>query len=429
MNVNMMQKIFIFLFYFIIIFLNLNCSTGSSPLVDDKLSIEPIFIDATKSYFKTTSTNLSDEYEIRLFRDDSLISISKSLNSNIMITDSNLLPGHYYSYYATQHLKNSGISTRSNKVDINTLDTTSQIFDIKTDLFGHIGSHLRDVHIFSPSEIWAVGGIYDGDELYGALIWDGSSWVSKNLIWDEAHIQPNDFFSFNNDKIWLTGGSIFYYQQDSLELSYLRDIVNKQSMSRSWGVSENNLFSVGNHGTILDYDGQEWHNLNINSDDGFIDISGYANSEDDINLWVIGNNSIIYYDGSSWTNLIDEIRSYFTEYFIPTAVFASDKINGVLVALAMPTKSIVFFLSPEIVYPMILFECDIYVRAISATNFNDIFVSGDYLRFGHYNGKVFQRKDDQVGSGYLLGIDMLGDFTIIVGQIPNYTSIIITMTK
>ena len=69
-------------------------------------------------------------------------------------------------------------------------------------------------------------------------------------------------------------------------MSYRRDIINHQIMKKTWGSVENNLFSIGSNGSILNYNGLEWNNVLVDSDDDFIDISGFL---DDVNpkIWII----------------------------------------------------------------------------------------------------------------------------------------------
>ena len=412
----------------IIIFLYFqSCSKGTSPLFENELSIESIYTNASISYFKISFTTQFPEASIRLYRNDSIVVNLKSSNVSNILVDQNLLPNHFYTYYATLSLDDKEPIIKSAEIELNTLDTTSQDLKNNYEEYGDIASYLKDVHIFNHENIWAVGGIRLENQWYGCLIWDGNVWTVKQLLYNKENIEPNNIVVLQSGQIWLTQGSVYYYQDGSLSMSFYDW---RSWIERIWGLDEHNLFIVGENGYFFKYNGDfRWQWVNTDSEDRLFDISGYMGSDDLIKIWVLGYNTVLYFDGYSWQNIIQLLESNLDQEFVPTATFASEKFDGVLIAANNQDKSFVFYLSPAFIFPIKLFECDFIIRAITADNLNNIIVAGDNLTFAQYNGLHLKTFTNFIGNGKLFGADLLNDLAVIVGKIPNHSSVLITMNK
>jgi hypothetical protein len=60
-----------------------------------------------------------------------------------------------------------------------------------------------------------------------------------------------------------------------------------------WGRSASDVFAVGNHGTLLHYDGSTWSSLLSNTSEDLYGVAGSSNQ-----IFAVGNNStVVMFDG------------------------------------------------------------------------------------------------------------------------------------
>jgi photosystem II stability/assembly factor-like uncharacterized protein len=65
-----------------------------------------------------------------------------------------------------------------------------------------------------------------------------------------------------------------------------------------WGTSGDNVYAVGDNGTILHWDGTSWSAVPSNTGEVLRKIWGASNT----NIYAVGNNrTIVYYNGNTWT--------------------------------------------------------------------------------------------------------------------------------
>ena len=112
----------------LIVFTTFNCSDNSSQYQNTSIEIEPIFTGVTSIYFKFKIAHPASDSELRLYRNDSLISQIKISLLDTIVADINLKPNKTYTYNATLNV-NGGEYIKSKTIDLLTLDTTSQDFN------------------------------------------------------------------------------------------------------------------------------------------------------------------------------------------------------------------------------------------------------------------------------------------------------------
>lgn len=67
-----------------------------------------------------------------------------------------------------------------------------------------------------------------------------------------------------------------------------------------WGNTADDVFAVGSNGTILHYDGTQWIAMNSNTSSTLIDIWGHSSSQ----VFAVGESgTILSYDGNQWTTM------------------------------------------------------------------------------------------------------------------------------
>ncbi|QTA83005.1 CalX-like domain-containing protein [Desulfonema limicola] len=155
----------------------------------------------------------------------------------------------------------------------------------------------------SNSEIFAVGGNQDtgGTILY----FDGKNW---NPAWQ----QSDKGFTKKLESLWGTSennvfavgeqGTVMHY--DGKNWSFLNS-GTKESLRGIWGYDENNIFTAGDQGTILNFDGKKWVSMPGNTNRDLYQVWGYQeNPGSKPELFTAGENGIIlYHDGNEWSSM------------------------------------------------------------------------------------------------------------------------------
>ena len=133
----------------------------------------------------------------------------------------------------------------------------------------------------------------NGYTSYGAAHWDGEKWELKKLSFIDKDYQGNNItvllwdikgiIAFNSTDIWLALGDIFHWNGiDSLaELSY--QIVTPTGLlpgiNKLWGNSSNNIYGVGNSGSIVHSSKAGWQKIESGTDVDINDVWGVVDPQ------------------------------------------------------------------------------------------------------------------------------------------------------
>ena len=157
-------------------------------------------------------------------------------------------------------------------------DTTSHDFIWEIDTLGKNGSYLNDVAIVDSNNIWVVGMIKTDTGDYNAGHWDGEKWeLMKILLGGTGY--AIEYFSKDNIWIILEGmpthwnglkWTFYHLQNMGLNISILKAL---------WGTSSDNMYFVGNNGSIVHYDGTDFEKMKSGRDTRLIDVAGSENGE------------------------------------------------------------------------------------------------------------------------------------------------------
>ena len=75
------------------------------------------------------------------------------------------------------------------------------------------------------------------------------------------------------------------------------------SLRGIWGVSESDIYAVGDFGTLLHYNGMQWTVVDLGTSEGLYDVWGSGSGD----VYVVGRSgSIFHYDGDSWASMPSE---------------------------------------------------------------------------------------------------------------------------
>jgi hypothetical protein len=399
-----MMKTESMLIIFLFAFLLLDCNTTEPPEIKNiTLSVEDV--SCTEAWLKVTSESTSGE--IIITGDETEVKRLNATFSDTIVYIDSLLPSKTYTLQALL-AENGNITGRSEKITAKTLDTTSHNFAWQSWTFGGgiNSSYLTDVEIINENNIWAVGEIFINDSLgnpdyqpYSIAKWDGIEWKLKKLFYDSnSIIAPiRDILVLSKNDIYLAAGSIFHWDgvSSAAQLVYSRLSLPDPdaTIEKLWGNSNSSLYGVGNAGTIVFFNGQNWNRIESGTEIRLTDIYG---TKDGKNIWTCGwdNNhsggvilqidnptTKLIWDGISnngeYLNSINTLWTNGGEFWLAGgfvfrhSLLFSDK--GHLVRIPIENGSI-------------LFDPGNFVLRIRGTKKNNIFLAGDLGMLWHFNG-------------------------------------------
>jgi hypothetical protein len=171
---------------------------------------------------------------------------------------------------------------------INPPDTTSHNFTWRLDTLGTNWSILLDVAIINENDIWAVGAIQPDptglSDIYNAIHWDGQQWRLKRIPYiyngQPFYNSMNFTFSFTNEEVWFGGNGIVKWNGNNFSnVEVDQNAWGPVAINKMWGSSPNNVFIVGNEGSIAHYNGSSWQKIESGTTVDIQDIWGAMNPQ------------------------------------------------------------------------------------------------------------------------------------------------------
>jgi hypothetical protein len=176
-----------------------------------------------------------------------------------------------------------------------------------------------DVYGFSASDVYAVGPMgrilhfngtawgntrYDGDSIFAHPLndWDP---LSRNIylrgVWGSA---GNDVFAVGDS------GTVLHWNGSAWSKMTTGTTAE---LHRVWGTSGSNVYASGVGGTLLRYDGSSWSAVTVPTTESLERIWGSSASD----LYVGGaNGTLLHYNGSSWSTITTPINPTYTIFSI-----------------------------------------------------------------------------------------------------------------
>jgi photosystem II stability/assembly factor-like uncharacterized protein len=109
------------------------------------------------------------------------------------------------------------------------------------------------------------------------------------------------FFALNDADYWFTRLGLIFHAAGSTT-AYSFGSQSGGPLNAVWGLSDNDMYAVGDYGSILHFDGSAWTPMTSGTNKYLNSISG----SDDNNIWASGFNPnngetvLLHYDGKSW---------------------------------------------------------------------------------------------------------------------------------
>ncbi len=396
---NFYKSIFVFFVFglFSVIYLFLGCEKNSTSLTKQNLILSEDFAGVTEAWLNVRTGNIDLPVDFHLLRDDSLVLQGQLKTTDTTLIDTLLLPTHSYNYQLLLY-KNGELSALSNELSITTMDTTSHDFQWTSYTFGGYSgtSYFSDVSIINENDIWAVGGIYgdsiNQDMFYNAIRWNGSQW-ELHQIYVNYHSQPTltpleGSFALPDGNIVFSSGLPYLPEGDHWKLYHLWDMgILGQSdggVPIIWGISLINLYFVGRIGTIVQYNGTNWHKIESGTDLPIQDVWGSQNpSSGETEILAVASdlhhnlgNELIRIQGLQTGAVPDSGLPWSINgvWFIPGRMYyiAGD---GLFYARHLGTS-----------WHQVSNQPLIYKTGIRGQAINDIFVVGSFGLISHFNG-------------------------------------------
>ncbi|NPV11234.1 MAG: glucosyl transferase [Ignavibacteria bacterium] len=277
------------LFITFFFFTTLTCKKSSPVNPDENNKIIFTFEDAscTEAWFNLKINDLQFPVRVDLYKDNFLnksLNVFGSTDTTFYIED--LLPKKKYEVYVKVK-SNNGEELTSERINFETMDTTSHNFSWQSWEFGTIGSStLYDVAIIDENDIWAVGEIniadtsINGYTTYNAVHWDGTKWELKR-IYTYSKCSSIDYaplrsiYAFASNKIVVTsGGGMWWFDGNRWIAECSINPLLTGAINKLWGSSSEDLYAVGNNGNIVHWDGVRWTRIESGTDLQFLDIYG-----------------------------------------------------------------------------------------------------------------------------------------------------------
>jgi hypothetical protein len=255
----------------------------------------------------------------------------------------------------------------------------------------------------------------NGYTTYNAVHWDGNEWELKRITVNFRGniITPplEGAFSFSNTDIWFVGSLPIQGDGENWIMYDLRTTVDPNiSVSKSWGLSSNDIYFVGRNGSITRYYNGTWSKiasgtiLNINDIWGITDQYGIKfilcpaydfGSGGEKKLISISNNTVgeIPWVGNRelytvWFNTREKIYAGGEGLFYRT--------NNQWKEETLP---------------------ELFKFRVRGNGLNDIWTVGGYGFAAHYNGKTWKTFEEvSLASGNYLGLAVKGNTVVMTGN-------------
>jgi len=172
------------------------------------------------------------------------------------------------------------------------------------------GSVWNDMTISAPGLWWAHG--FGPDDVYavgeqGTLAhWNGTDWTvldtgSPFTLWGIWGASPTEMWAVGGDV--LTGGAGVLRGWDGVGWTDVTSIdVTDELFFKVWGSAADDVFVVGDGGTILHYDGTDWTTMDSGTTQRLITVYGRGPGD----VYAVGGLAspvLLHYNGSTWNEL------------------------------------------------------------------------------------------------------------------------------
>jgi len=302
------------------------------------------------------------------------------------------------------------------------LDTTSHDFTWTIDTLGIYGSYLKDVAIIDENNIWVVGNIETDSGEYNAAHWDGESWELLRIY--SGSLELYSIWYFTEDDIWVLASYPIHWDGETWTLYHLQNMgLDACAGNAIWGSSPEDIWFVGDSGSIVHYDGTGFTRMESGTDVDLVDVDGTADGE---HVFAVGWDNNIPAP-STVLELIDGVWN--TLYYTEGALPSDGNVGwvwgvGVHNATAyMPTTAGLwkynYITQDSVLVPNTISYMDRSAFVgVKINSINDIFYAGAGFIYNHFNGNSYYYSHeitDMYPQRAMLGSDYNDNLAVMVG--------------
>ena len=223
-----------------------------------------------------------------------------------------LTPGTKYSYQI-EAINNDTVQDTSNTIYVETLSPTNHNITWEVDTLGQPGDFLYDIWGTDENNIWAIGAVNLSSGFSGIIKWDGNHWAP----FETPGGVKRGIFGFGGDNIFVVGesanrGFVGHFNGSSW-ISYRSDyfLANGDTvypLYSVWGSSPDNVWAVGDRGTIIHWDGSQWSKVQSPTNLILWDIWGTsADNVYALHISFANQSKLIHFDGMEWREITDQL--------------------------------------------------------------------------------------------------------------------------
>jgi hypothetical protein len=399
----------------------------NGPTKPDQQPIQITLDDAscTEAYLKLQVGTELSERTVTLKRDNVELWTRSIDAAETAITDTNLLPGHTYTYTASLISPPPiWIGTNStSQVQVRTMDTTSHDYQFQTFTLGDgTGSScLYDVAIINDTLAYAVGEIHRNDTTFNAAKWDGIQWSLLRIPYiyggSPSYSSIKWLFAINANDIWF-GNHVRWDGQSFNNVDIADAIFYGIGSNKMWGNQNGVLCVVGNNGTIAysSNHGSSWTKMESGTGLQFLDIYGATDQRTgELEILAVctqnfpGDRGIFSINGNVATQISSNPIAWelFSVWFVPNRHYYVA--GGEYYEKKSLNDSVWVILRPGTSYG---------ASKMRGNGLNDAIIVGAYGECLHWNGLTWQGYRDVtgLGNGSYASVAISGNLVIAVGE-------------
>lgn len=278
-----------------------------------QLSLEWRDLNAIKIRFTKSALDTNSTYSYFLSVNGKEEKVFNSLLGDTAYTQSELSEGVKFSYKVEAY-EETELKDTSQTLQTETLSTTNHEIEWKVDTLGQRGNFLNDVWGLDENNVWAVGYVELAEGSSGIIKWNGSNWSPfpsdrgvksgifgfdfNNLIYVGESSNRGIIGRWNGVNWTLYDGDYFKSQGNTV-----------YPLKAVWGSSPEDVWAVGDRGTIVHWDGVEWKKVESPVNDQVLtDIYGTsANNIYAVAFSLTYQSKIIHYNGIKWIHITNQL--------------------------------------------------------------------------------------------------------------------------
>ncbi|MEP0861822.1 MAG: hypothetical protein HRF52_10350 [Ignavibacterium sp.] len=330
-----------------------------------------------------------------------------------------LAQGKSYWFKVEGYNKENKLKDTSITVIGKTLSPTSHDIVWQIDTLGQPGNFLNDIWGLDENNVWAVGYVHLPDGESGIIKWNGIEWMSfptsSGVKYGIFGFSQSNIFvvgeSVNRGFIAIWNGNNWTEYRDDYFLSRGDTVYPLRAV---WGSASNDVWAVGDFGTIIHWDGKEWKKIKSPLDLSLNDVWGTdANNVYILKTSVDNTSTVARYNGIYWEDLTDRIPAGPKNF---NSIWIDKSGTGYVVG-----NSTLYFDGKS--FNRVNINQSSYSVRIRGRNSADVIVSGQRGRVYHFNGLNWvnfpQLEDNSGNFSEISGIQIFKNKIFLVGKTLN----------